>query len=54
MMGLGPHRVMKTTLPELRIYMRGRQRAHGINPDALRADKPMNRARFLELAERYR
>ncbi|WP_417462858.1 hypothetical protein [Kordiimonas sp.] len=54
MMGLCPLSVVKITLPELRIQMRGWQRANGINPDAERAAKAMSRSRFLELAERYK
>lgn len=53
MLGQTPQRTMQQTLPELKLAMRGWQRANGIDPDARKTGVPMTRARLMELAKRY-
>ena len=56
MLGWTPRVLMKTTLPELTLAMRGYERAHGIDPDKdVMPEKPtaMSRARLVQLVERY-
>ncbi|WP_286828741.1 MULTISPECIES: hypothetical protein [Kordiimonas] len=57
MLGQSPRQTCRQTLPELKLRLRGWQRAHGINPDtgAARDSRaaPMTRERLLALAERY-
>ena len=58
MLGMSPHAVMQTTLPELKYAMRGFERAHGTDPDVASAAKPrrlrpMDRDRLNTLLERY-
>lgn len=50
---LRPDQTFRLTLPELRLVMRGWQRAHGLEPDKHENVKPMSRARLIELAKRY-
>jgi hypothetical protein len=41
------------TLPELKLAVRGWQRAHGIDPDQNEGSNAMSRSRLMELAQRY-
>jgi len=54
MVGQRPTETMKQTLPELKLAMRGWQRAHGIDPDKNNGTNAMSRARLMELVERYK
>ena len=53
MIGQRPEHTLGQTLPELKLAMRGWQRAHGIDPDAQRNTKPMSYGRLMELAGKY-
>jgi len=54
MIGQRPSQTFSQTLPELKIAMRGWQRAHGIDPDQHNGTNAMSRDRLNELAERYK
>jgi len=57
MLGQSPRQTFRQTLPELKLRLRGWQRANGINPDTgsdqTGAPEPMTRERLLALAKRY-
>lgn len=54
MIGQRPSQTCAQTLPELKIAMRGWQRARGIDPDKNNGTNAMSRTRLMELVERYK
>jgi len=54
MIGQQPNQTMCQTLPEMKITMRGWQRAHGIDPDKNNGSNAMGRTRLMELVERVK
>jgi len=54
MIGQSPEQTFRQTLPEMKIAMRGWQRAHGIDPDKNNGTSAMSRKRLMELVERVK
>jgi len=54
MIGQRPRQTLLQTLPEMKIAMRGWQRAHGIDPDKHNTATAMSRTRLMELVEKVK
>ncbi len=53
MIGQRPECTLLQTLPELKLALRGWQRAQGIDPDSPQKAESMSRDRLMELVEKY-
>lgn len=53
MAGQRPEHTLKQTLPELKLAVRGWQRAQGADPDSQKNTKTMSYERLMELAGKY-